>query len=121
VIPLSLTSPRMQLTGRRESCTWVGRDGQVLTFGMKDGKVPISDYFGEPDNPDVSADPPRVWIKGQTFPGCSYTRSLGDAVAKQMGILATPEVTNHRLTPQVRSCSCLAGSLQAGPGTLAAR
>ena len=70
--------------------------------------MPISDYFGEPDNPDVSADPPRVWIKGQTFPGCSYTRSLGDAVAKQMGILATPEVTNHRLTPQVRASAAAA-------------
>mmetsp|Transcript_29397 Transcript_29397/g.56444 ORF Transcript_29397/g.56444 Transcript_29397/m.56444 type:complete len:390 (-) Transcript_29397:387-1556(-) len=72
---------------------------EVLTFGMKDGKVPISDDFGESDDPDVSADPPRVWIKGQTFPGCSYTRSLGDAVAKQTGILSTPEVFSHRLNP----------------------
>jgi len=72
---------------------------EVLTFGMKDGRVPISDEFGSPEDPDVSADPPRIWVKGETYPGCSYTRSLGDAAAKKSGVLARPEVSFHKLTP----------------------
>jgi hypothetical protein len=62
-----------------------------------DLQVPISDEFGSPEDPDVSADPPRIWVKGETYPGCSYTRSLGDAAAKKSGVLARPEVTNHSI------------------------
>jgi hypothetical protein len=61
---------------------------------LSDTQVPISDEFGSPEDPDVSADPPRIWVKGETYPGCSYTRSLGDAAAKKSGVLARPEVSH---------------------------
>jgi hypothetical protein len=49
-----------------------------------------------------SADPPRVWAKNKAFPGCSFTRSLGSAVAKRLGIVATPDITSYRLSPTDR-------------------
>ena len=60
-----------------------------MTFAMKDGSVPVSNNFGNgngnghsphspSENTEMNPDPPRVWVKGHNFPGCSYTRSLGD-------------------------------------------
>lgn len=74
----------------------------ILTFGMKGGVVPVSDDFGDGETAENSADPPRVWVRGSSFPGCSYTRSLGDLAAKPWGIIATPDVMHHRLKTEDR-------------------
>lgn len=73
---------------------------EILTFGMQCGEAFISDEFGQQDDPAVQADPPRVWFKGKGYPGCVYTRSIGDAIAKQAGVIATPEVLSINLTPE---------------------
>lgn len=44
-----------------------------------------------------SLDPPRVWDRSVTKPGCCFTRSLGDSFAKTLGVIADPEVTVREL------------------------
>ncbi len=33
----------------------------------------------------------RVWVKGEKFPGIAISRTLGDEVAKSVGVICTPE------------------------------
>jgi hypothetical protein len=67
------------------------------TLGMILGETKLSEDFGE-ESIESADDPPRVFKKGATFPGCAFTRSLGDAVGKTLGVCARPEL----LTYQVR-------------------
>ena len=34
----------------------------------------------------------RVWVKDQKYPGIAMSRSLGDLVAKQIGVICEPEI-----------------------------
>ena len=43
-------------------------------------------------------DPPRVWMHRKNYPGTSFTRSLGDSIAKQIGVMAEPEMLSRELT-----------------------
>lgn len=36
--------------------------------------------------------PMRVWMKNEDIPGLAMSRSLGDAVAESLGVIATPDV-----------------------------
>jgi serine/threonine protein phosphatase PrpC len=56
---------------------------------------PVKNYAGE------SIGPPRVWVKNSypPTPGLAMTRSLGDLVGSWAGVIATPEITEHTLTP----------------------
>lgn len=47
---------------------------------------------------DVHGDPPRVWVEGKDYPGCAFTRSLGDYLAEDIGVTAEPEMVSTRLT-----------------------
>ena len=49
-----------------------------------------------------SGDPPRVWAPGKTFPGCAFTRSIGDAVAEGIGVIGEPEILTRRIEPSDR-------------------
>lgn len=44
------------------------------------------------DELDNGGDPPRVWAPGKSFPGCAFTRSIGDSVAETIGVFAEPEL-----------------------------
>lgn len=41
--------------------------------------------------------PPRVFIKGQMYPGLAMTRSIGDTVGEQAGVISTPDVNAHHI------------------------
>jgi hypothetical protein len=47
-------------------------------------------------------DPPRVWDATLEKPGCAFTRSFGDAVAKEVGVTAEPEILTWDLSPKDR-------------------
>ncbi|KAL3927195.1 MAG: hypothetical protein SGBAC_013180 [Bacillariaceae sp.] len=51
---------------------------------------------GEDDNPHK--DPPRIWVKGNEFPGTAFTRSIGDTVAENIGVIDEPEMIARELT-----------------------
>eukprot|EP00937_MAST-01D_sp_MAST-1D-sp2_P004803 g4803.t1 len=51
---------------------------------------------------DYEGDPPRVWAPkpdahGHRYPGCAFTRSLGDRVAEGLGVCARPECLSRRV------------------------
>jgi serine/threonine protein phosphatase PrpC len=41
--------------------------------------------------------PARVWLKHENIPGLAMSRSFGDFVASQVGVIAEPEVTQTEL------------------------
>lgn len=52
----------------------------------------------DPDQIDPTGDPPRVWEKDKEYPGCAFTRSLGDSIGEKIGIHAEPEIVTADLT-----------------------
>ena len=44
-------------------------------------------------------DPPRVWDATLEKPGCAFSRSIGDNVAKKVGVCAEPEIQAWDLSP----------------------
>ena len=76
------------------------------TLGMILGETPMSEDFGE-ESIEAADDPPRVFRKNATFPGCAFTRSLGDATGKTLGVCARPELLTYQLDTSTR-CLILA-------------
>ena len=54
----------------------------------------FKDYNGDP------VGPARVWLKHEHIPGLAMSRSLGDKVAAQVGVLAEPEILEFQLTEE---------------------
>lgn len=40
----------------------------------------------------------RVWMKGEKYPGIAISRTLGDQIAKTIGVVNTPEINEIELT-----------------------
>lgn len=76
---------------------------EFLTVGMKSGETPVTEDFGE-ESIEAAADPPRVYMKDQNIAGTAFTRSLGDAVAKETGVIADPEIYSFQLD---KMCKCI--------------
>ena len=65
----------------------------IMTIDQIEGLEPIHENWGINlgEEVDESGDPPRVWEKNMQRPGCAFTRSIGDAVAENVGVFAEPE------------------------------
>ena len=50
----------------------------------------------------VNHAPSSLWVPNGMFPGTAFTRSLGDAVAERIGVIAEPEVECITLSPASR-------------------
>ena len=46
------------------------------------------------DEPDAIM---RVWVKGEQFPGIAISRTIGDEVAKSVGVVHTPDMFEKEL------------------------
>jgi len=42
--------------------------------------------------------PPRIWSRKGKFPGCAFTRSIGDSVGESLGVIAEAEVESYELS-----------------------
>lgn len=42
--------------------------------------------------------PFRVWLKSENIPGLAMSRSFGDYVASQVGVISEPEITSHEIS-----------------------
>ena len=40
----------------------------------------------------------RVWVKGEEYPGIAISRTIGDKVAKTVGVVCTPDVFEREVT-----------------------
>lgn len=57
----------------------------------------VESYQDENGNP---VGPARVWLKNQDLPGLAMSRSMGDAVASSVGVIAEPEILEFQLTTE---------------------
>lgn len=46
--------------------------------------------------------PHRVWHPKFAFPGLAMSRSLGDYIAHQFGVIADPEISEYEIKPEDR-------------------
>lgn len=47
---------------------------------------------------DEDCGPDRVWLEKVEVPGLAMSRSIGDEVAQQVGVISTPEITEHDIS-----------------------
>lgn len=96
-IPLS----RDQTPYRKDERERVTKAGAaVLSIDQIEGRETLHDDWmdGQGEDVDIQGDPPRLWVKGQEYPGTAFTRSIGDAVAETIGVIAEPEMLSLELT-----------------------
>jgi serine/threonine protein phosphatase PrpC len=80
----------------RERCKIAG--ATVLTMDQMEGVRSMEDDdFGNEEDDD--GDPPRLWCPGEGYPGCAFTRSLGDEIAESIGVYGEPEMLKKDLGP----------------------
>ena len=71
--------------------------GVVMSLAQHDGKAPMHESW------DGKKEIPRVWSsEREKYPGCGFTRSLGDSYAHQFGVSERPEIFEHSLTSDDR-------------------
>jgi serine/threonine protein phosphatase PrpC/CRP-like cAMP-binding protein len=86
---------------RKDERTRVRTTGaRVCNTDQLQGKIPMHDDFNLTlgEEVDVGGDPPRVWHPTKMMPGCAFTRSIGDNVAKPLGVSPNPEYLKHEIT-----------------------
>eukprot|EP00268_Persea_americana_P024744 TRINITY_DN2415_c0_g1_i6.p1 TRINITY_DN2415_c0_g1~~TRINITY_DN2415_c0_g1_i6.p1 ORF type:complete len:446 (+),score=97.52 TRINITY_DN2415_c0_g1_i6:629-1966(+) len=84
---------------RKDECERVKRCGaRVLSVDQLEGiKDPDIQSWGDEEKDE--GDPPRLWVQNGMYPGTAFTRSVGDATAENIGVIAVPEVSVVQLTP----------------------
>ncbi|XP_022722843.1 probable protein phosphatase 2C 35 isoform X4 [Durio zibethinus] len=71
---------------------------RVLSVDQVEGlKDPSIQNWG--DEESQGGDPPRLWVPNGMYPGTAFTRSVGDSTAEKIGVIAVPEISVVRLTP----------------------
>lgn len=80
------------------------RGARIMTLDQVEGNESIHENWGNPTGDDIDevGDPPRVWDHTLERPGCAFTRSLGDSIAEQVGVIANPELLTWKLSPDDR-------------------
>jgi len=51
-----------------------------------------------PGPPGEDCGPPRVWLAEVDVPGLAMSRSIGDEVSQTVGVISTPEITEHEIS-----------------------
>lgn len=82
---------------------------RILSLDQLEGLEPINDEPSENDDDfelgeelDEGGDPPRVWAPNGDYPGTAFTRSIGDAMAEDLGVFAEPEMLTREITSDDR-------------------
>lgn len=84
---------------------------RILSLDQLEGLEPINDHDDSTNEDgdlelgeelDEGGDPPRVWSPDGDYPGTAFTRSLGDAMAEELGVFAEPEMLTREIKPEDR-------------------
>lgn len=85
---------------------------RILSLDQLEGLEPINENEDGSRNEDgdlelgeeldEGGDPPRVWSPNGDYPGTAFTRSLGDAMAEELGVYAEPEMLTREIRPEDR-------------------
>lgn len=70
--------------------------GRVVTESQIDGRVDADD--GSTDDGEQL----RVYSADSKTPGTAFSRSIGDALAESLGVIAEPDISHHRLREEDR-------------------
>ncbi len=77
---------------------------RILSLDQIEGVEPVNDMdddtytdFELGEEIDEGGDPPRVWHPTLDYPGTAFTRSLGDQLAEELGVIADPEMVTREL------------------------
>jgi hypothetical protein len=75
-----------------------------MTMDQIEGIEPIHENWGLNlgQELDDEGDPPRIWSPDGNYPGTAFTRSIGDAMAETLGVVADPELDEHAIRPEDR-------------------
>ncbi|KAL7444864.1 hypothetical protein ACHAXM_009689, partial [Skeletonema potamos] len=85
------------------------KGARVLSLDQIEGLEPINEDEDEGDGEgdmvlgeeiDEGGDPPRIWSPHGDYPGTAFTRSIGDAIAEELGVCAEPEMLSRELTKE---------------------
>jgi serine/threonine protein phosphatase PrpC/CRP-like cAMP-binding protein len=85
----------------RERCKKYG--ARIMSMDQIEGLEPIHENWGDlnlGEAIDEGGDPPRIWSPKGDYPGTAFTRSLGDCVAEECGVVAEPEILEREIQPQ---------------------
>ena len=72
-----------------------------MSVDQMEGNEPMHENWGDLDlgvDIDLEGNPPRVWAKGEDYPGCAFTRSIGDSIADKIGVNAEPEMLTREIS-----------------------
>eukprot|EP00538_Stauroneis_constricta_P006489 CAMPEP_0119563802 /NCGR_PEP_ID=MMETSP1352-20130426/24788_1 /TAXON_ID=265584 /ORGANISM="Stauroneis constricta, Strain CCMP1120" /LENGTH=740 /DNA_ID=CAMNT_0007612471 /DNA_START=425 /DNA_END=2644 /DNA_ORIENTATION=+ len=83
---------------------------RILSLDQLEGLEPITNEDSQNEEGelelgeelDEGGDPPRVWSPNGDYPGTAFTRSLGDAMAEELGVYAEPEMLTRDIRPEDR-------------------
>jgi len=78
---------------------------RVLSMEQIEGSEPHHENWGDftlGDEIDEGGDPPRIWHPRENYPGTAFSRSLGDAVAETLGVVANPEILEREINEMDR-------------------
>lgn len=84
----------------RERCKKYG--ARIMSMDQIEGMEPIHENWGDlnlGETIDEGGDPPRIWSPKGDYPGTAFTRSLGDCVAEECGVVAEPEILERYVLP----------------------
>ena len=73
------------------------REDEIKRIEAHGGVVMTSDQYDNDDPSFTSFEQKRIWSKKGKWPGTAFTRSIGDAVAKELGVSADPECASFPL------------------------
>lgn len=86
------------------------KGARVLSLDQIEGLEPINEDEDEEgggegdmvlgEEIDEGGDPPRIWSPHGDYPGTAFTRSIGDAIAEELGVCAEPEMLSRELTKE---------------------
>jgi hypothetical protein len=68
---------------------------RILSMDQIEGLEPIHENWGDlnlGEDIDEGGDPPRIWSPNGDYPGTAFTRSLGDMLAEECGVVPEPEI-----------------------------
>jgi len=72
-----------------------------MSIDQMEGRTEMHENWGDlvlGKEIDFHGDPPRVWADGKDYPGCAFTRSIGDSLSEGIGVNAVPEMLSRKLT-----------------------
>jgi len=73
---------------------------RILSMDQIEGLEPVHENWGDlnlGEDLDEGGDPPRVWSKNGDYPGTAFSRSLGDSIAEDCGVVAEPEILEREI------------------------